>query len=58
MFIKTVVISSSKFNKLRSLIIRNLKDVLEFLNDDNNGIYIKDEDLIDISLLLSFLNKQ
>ena len=59
LFIKTIVISSKKFNQLRSVIKRNLKDVLEYLsNEQSKGIVIKDEDLIDISLLISVLNQQ
>ena len=59
LFIKTIVISSKKFNQLRSVIKRNLKDVLEYLsNEESKGIVIKDEDLIDISLLISVLNQQ
>ena len=59
LFIKTIVISSKKFNKLRNVIKRNLKDVLEYLsNEEAKGIVIKDEDLIDISLLISVLNQQ
>ena len=53
------MISSKKFNQLRSVIKRNLKDVLEYLsNEESKGIVIKDEDLIDISLLISVLNQQ
>ena len=59
LFIKTIVISSKKFNKLRNVIKRNLKDVLDYLsNEESKGIVIKDEDLIDISLLISVLNQQ
>ena len=59
LFIKTIVISSKKFNQLRSVIKRNLKDVLEYLsNEESKGIVIKDEDLIDISLLISVLNQR
>ena len=39
--------------KLRDITLKNINDILLYIKDNNNDI--RDEDLIDISLLISFL---
>ena len=42
--------------KLRDVTLKNINDILLYIKDNINDI--KDEDSIDISLLVSYLNKR
>ena len=42
--------------KLREVTLKNINDILLYIKDNINEI--KDEDSIDISLLVSYLNKK
>ena len=52
-FIKAILMSYNSKCKLRDITLKNINDILLYTKDNNNDI--RDEDLIDISLLPSFL---
>ncbi len=52
-FIKAILMSYNSNCKLRDITLKNINDILLYIKDNNNDI--RDEDLIDISLLTSFL---
>ena len=52
-FIKVILMSYNSNCKLRDITLKNINDILLYIKDNNNDI--RDEDLIDISLLTSFL---
>lgn len=57
-FLKTILISNPNAKSLNPITIRNLKDVLTYLITETHNFTINDNNKIDMSLLLSFINKQ
>ncbi len=55
-FIKAILMSYNNQFKLREVTLKNINDILLYIKDNINEI--KDEDSIDISLLVSYLNKK
>ena len=55
-FIKAILMSYNNQFKLRDVTLKNINDILLYIKDNINDI--KDEDSIDISLLVSYLNKR
>ena len=55
-FIKAILMSYNNQFKLREVTLKNINDILLYIKDNINDI--KDEDSIDISLLVSYLNKR
>ena len=55
-FIKAILMSYNNQFKLRDVTLKNINDILLYIKDNINDI--KDEDSIDISLLVSYLNKK
>ena len=55
-FIKAILMSYNNQFKLRDVTLKNINDILLYIKDNINEI--KDEDSIDISLLVSYLNKK
>jgi hypothetical protein len=55
-FIKAILMSYNNQIKLREVSLKNINDILLYIKNNINDV--KDEDIIDISLLISYLKKK